>query len=154
MSSRRYRTIAAALYHACEAGGGVVTIDKGEYEEDETLCFAGKITLRGRDGAKVHISGPKGKPVVHCEDPEARVLIIGVELSRIAKKNEQNPAVHIEPVDWNSCVRVSSGVVRLTDCKVPSSPIPSSRTYQMCFLTDCKVPSSPNPFFSRVRCDF
>lgn len=133
MSSRRYRTVSAAVYHACEAGGGVVTIDKGEYEEDETLCFAGKITIRARDGGKVVISGPKGKPVVHCEDPEARVLIMGIELSRVAKKNEQNPAVHIEPVDWNSCVRVSCGVIRLTDCKVPSITPTSARPCRLSF---------------------
>lgn len=118
VTSTRYRTVAAALYHACELGGGVVTIDKGEYEEETTLFVGGKITIRPKDGARVVIRGPKGKTVMQCQDPEAKVLVVGIEFVRVGKKGEQGPAVHVEAVEWNSCLRVSCGVVRLSDCKV------------------------------------
>jgi len=37
LQGKRYATIAAALWHASQHGGGVVSVQAGEYQESETL---------------------------------------------------------------------------------------------------------------------
>ena len=121
VQGKRYASIASALWHAAQHGGGVITLEAGEYLESETLKPSGRTTIRASHGvpsSKIVVRGPKGRDVVRVESSRARVLLQNITLVRSRSRKEPLPAVHLHVTLWGACVRVSAGVVRCQGCSI------------------------------------
>ena len=123
VQGKRYGSIAAALWHAAQHGGGVLSLDAGEYVESQTLSVCGRTTIRAAFGVpmgSVVVRAPKGRDVVRVDGATSRVLMQNITLIRTRARTEPLPAPHLHVTQWGACVRVSAGVLRLQGCVVRS----------------------------------
>ncbi|KAJ1482767.1 hypothetical protein T484DRAFT_1802958 [Baffinella frigidus] len=68
VKGERYGSLAAAVWHAMKKGGGMVTVNAGVQQLQDTLFLPAKTTVRAEPGAAVEVTGARGKEVLAANE--------------------------------------------------------------------------------------